>query len=109
VSGLCGSSGDDARTWTPTPVQEQEVARWAASITAWLGERANGRLAARLVEPSAGERSLWRRVVTIETFPGRIEITSLFTDVDLDIRIAGLDIDPGFVWWLGAVVEFRYV
>ena len=30
-------------------------------------------------------------------------------DVDIDVRIAGLDIDPGFVWWLGAVVGFRYV
>jgi hypothetical protein len=110
VSGLCGHGGDVATgVWAPTPVLEQEVARWATAITAWLAERANGRLAARLVEPSAGHRSLWRRTVTIETSPGWIEITSSLTDVDIDIRIAGLDIDPGFVWWLGVVVGFRYV
>ena len=85
------------------------VGRWTTAITAWLAERADGRLAARLAEPSTGERSLWRRTVTIETSPGRIEVTSSLTDVDIDIRIAGLDLDPGFVWWLGADVEFRYV
>lgn len=29
--------------------------------------------------------------------------------VDIDIRRAGLDIDPGWVPWLGSVVRFRYV
>jgi hypothetical protein len=29
--------------------------------------------------------------------------------VDTGVRLAGLDLDPGFVWWLGAVVRFRYV
>ena len=30
-------------------------------------------------------------------------------DVDVDVRRAGLDLDPGFVPWLGAVVVIRYV
>lgn len=110
VSGLCGRD-DSVDIWAPKPEQEQEIERYAAAITRWLAERANGRLAARLAEPSTGSsaESLWRRTVTIETPPGRIEVTSALTDVDIDIRIAGLDIDPGFVWWLGADVEFRYV
>jgi hypothetical protein len=29
-------------------------------------------------------------------------------DVDLDVRRAGLDGDPGWVWWLGQVVRFVY-
>ena len=28
--------------------------------------------------------------------------------LDLDIRRAGLDIDPGWLPWLGRVVRFRY-
>jgi hypothetical protein len=28
--------------------------------------------------------------------------------VDLDIRRAGLDLDPGWVPWLGVVVRYRY-
>ena len=106
VSGLSGRAAATG-AWTPTPDQEQDVERCAAAITRWLAERADGRLAARLVDPSAGP--LWPRTVTIDTSPGRIEVTSSLTDVDIDIRIAGLDIDPGFVWWLGTVVEFRYV
>ena len=30
-------------------------------------------------------------------------------EVDVDVRIAGLDVDPGWVPWLGAVVRFCYV
>jgi hypothetical protein len=29
--------------------------------------------------------------------------------VDIDIRRAGLDIDPGWIGWLGSVVRFCYV
>jgi len=29
-------------------------------------------------------------------------------DVDTQIRRAGLDLDPGFVPWLGKVVKIRY-
>ncbi len=108
VSGLCGRGAANP-AWAPTPVQEHQVGRWATAITAWLAERADGRLAARLVRAAAGEGSLWRRTATIETSPGRVEITSSLRDVDIDIRMAGLDIDPGFVWWLGADVGFRYV
>jgi len=47
--------------------------------------------------------------------PGRIVITPLHLDVffdpatvDLRIRRAGLDLDPGWVPWLGRVLRFHY-
>jgi hypothetical protein len=47
--------------------------------------------------------------------PGRLLIEPGWTDlilpleaVDLDIRRAGLDIDPGWLPWLGRVVRYRY-
>lgn len=48
--------------------------------------------------------------------PGRIVVTPLHIDVffepgavDLRIRRAGLDLDPGWVPWLGRVLRFHYV
>lgn len=48
--------------------------------------------------------------------PGRIVVTPLHLDVffdpaavDLHIRRAGLDLDPGWVPWLGRVLRFHYV
>ena len=48
--------------------------------------------------------------------PGRIVVTPLHLDVffepgavDLRIRRAGLDLDPGWVPWLGRVLRFHYV
>jgi len=40
--------------------------------------------------------------------PGWIEFRLRLADVDLDVRRTGLDLDPGFVSWLGAVVVIRY-
>jgi hypothetical protein len=101
---------DDQRmaVWTGTDGERGAVRDWAAATNAWLAQRAGGRLVSRRVPPG-GTPSIWRRSVSISTSPGWIEVTSAASDVDLDVRRAGLDIDPGFVWWLGAVVRFRYV
>jgi len=39
---------------------------------------------------------------------GWIEMHFDLADVDVDIRRAGLDLDPGWVPWLGVVVRFLY-
>jgi len=51
---------------------------------------------------------LWRREVTLTCEPGWVEATFALADVDLRVRRAGLDLDPGHVWWTGGVVRFRY-
>lgn len=40
--------------------------------------------------------------------PGWIEVRFSIDDVDIDIRRAGLDLDPGYVPWLGIVLRFVY-
>jgi hypothetical protein len=40
--------------------------------------------------------------------PGWLEVRLNVDDVDLMVRRAGLDLDPGWLDWLGTVVVFRY-
>ena len=40
--------------------------------------------------------------------PGWIEVHLPLDAVDLVVRRAGLDADPGWVGWLGTVVRFVY-
>jgi hypothetical protein len=53
-------------------------------------------------------RRIARRPGTVLSEPGWTEVVLSQDDVDLDVRRAGLDLDPGWVWWLGSVVRFRY-
>jgi len=52
---------------------------------------------------------LLHRPGTIFAERGWIDIEMPLGSVDIDIRRAGLDIDPGWIGWLGSVVRFRYV
>jgi len=44
----------------------------------------------------------------IEREQGWVDVHLALADVDVDVRRAGLDLDPGWVPWLGCVVRFRY-
>ena len=44
----------------------------------------------------------------IEREPGWVDVHLALADVDVDVRRAGLDLDPGWVPWLGCVVRFCY-
>ncbi len=65
-------------------------------------------LAGQAISPQAVVTRLVRRSGTVRHTPGWIEFELRLSDVDLDVRRAGLDLDPGFVAWLGAVVVIRY-
>ncbi len=82
--------------------QEAAVVELAESVVAWLTERG-------LPDPTTEGDWLFRRRATIAREKGWIDVTFDLEDVDIRIRRAGLDLDPGFVWWLGSVVRFRYV
>lgn len=102
---LPGSPTDaaaDALAGPPTDAEDAALTALAERVEAWL------RLQLRL---GAGDdlNWLWRRQATIVAEPGWIEATFALDDVDTRVRLAGLDLDPGFLWWLGAVVRFRYV
>lgn len=53
--------------------------------------------------------AIWQRDAALSVEPGWISAEFGLDQVDVTVRTAGLDVDPGFVWWLGAVMEFRYV
>ena len=40
--------------------------------------------------------------------PGWIELRFSLDDVSTELRRAGLDLDPGYVTWLGFVLKFTY-
>ncbi|HJQ02659.1 MAG TPA: hypothetical protein VJ851_13750 [Jatrophihabitans sp.] len=89
----------------PTPAESDRLAghaeRWA-SVTA-----------ARLDEPDAVDpmelvQELAARPGVVFAEPGWIEIHLALDGVRLDVRRAGLDVDPGWLRWLAAVVRFVY-
>jgi hypothetical protein len=50
-----------------------------------------------------------RRDARLVADPGWLEVHLSPDDVRTDVRAAGLDLDPGWVPWLGLVIRFRYV
>jgi hypothetical protein len=70
----------------------------AAHLAERLPEWAGPGLVARVVE----------RPATILAEPGWIEVRFDLADVSPEIRRAGLDLDPGYLPWLGLVLKYRY-
>jgi hypothetical protein len=89
------------------PASDDELAqlevvarRWAAVTAAALGEPDR--------EPLDVVASIARRSGVVDHTPGWLEIHLDIDQVDVAVRRAGLDLDPGWVPWLGAVVRFIY-
>ncbi|MGW6129717.1 hypothetical protein ACWFNE_06805 [Cellulomonas sp. NPDC055163] len=87
--------------------------RWVEVTGARLRAGA-GTAAGRRAQPDEPTRDaadvlrLARRDATVMHDAGWVEVVLDLDDVDLDVRRSGLDIDPGWVWWLGHVVRIRY-
>ncbi|MFT3971742.1 MAG: hypothetical protein QM695_16060 [Micropruina sp.] len=79
--------------------------RWTAVTASRL--RTDGRSGGKAAD-AALVRRMARRRATIAQEPGWVEVGLHLTEVDTDVRRAGLDVNPGWVWWLGHVVRFRY-
>ena len=54
-------------------------------------------------------RDLIRRPAYIATTKTHLDLTFPFSQLDIRVRMAGLDINPGWVPWLGRVFQFHYV
>lgn len=78
---------------------ERHAERWARVTAARLGTEN---------EPRALVARLAARSGSVEAVPGWTEFRLRLDDVNFEVRRAGLDLDPGFVPWLGAVVVIRY-
>ncbi len=99
VVWLAGSTQDVTRM----PGDDDLVADGVAAIRSWLHERTRDRL-----DDETRER-LARRHAVLSRSVAEIVVEFSLDDVDTAVRGAGLDLDPGWVWWLGAFVRFRYV
>ena len=88
----------------PTAAQagrlDRYAARWAAMTAARLGAGGD--------DPVAAVAALTARHGWVEAVPGWVEFRLRLDDTDLAVRRSGLDIDPGYVPWLGVVVVIRY-
>ncbi len=98
---------DRPPTGKPDALEMRALARCAARWRRRTADRlrrtgTDGPSDAELVDRVA------RRAASITREPGWIEVCLSLDDVDLDIRRAGLDVDPGWLGWLGRVVRFRY-
>ena len=73
-------------------------------------ERLLEQLAQRLPQWPASQRLarvLWREArITVE--PGWVDVRFALADVSIDLRRAALDLDPGFLPWLGIVLRYVY-
>ena len=104
--GRGGEGGTDDEPALPA----DDVADEVADEVAGLAQLLVGWLRARLHDVGDEDLDwLWARRAVLSVEPGWIEASFALADTDVRVRAAGLDIDPGYVWWLGAAVRFRYV
>lgn len=93
--------------WSHKALPPNVSERLAAHAVAWAAAAA-GRLRRDDAPPLDVIAELTRRDGRIEREPGWMDVHLALADVDVDVRLAGLDIDPGWVPWVGSVVRFRY-
>ena len=88
-----------------TALDEVRDAWWAATLT--MLAHGDTSAYAGLDAPTAVARMSERRG-SVAGEPGWVDVVLALDEVDVDVRLAGLDLDPGWVPWLGTVVRFRY-
>ena len=114
-------AGDDPALAAFAGLDPAEPSAWDAGPPATAVERAAvDRLAERWsaataraldrppTEAAATVRAVAARHGTVAYSPGWIEVGLALDEVDVDVRMAGLDLDPGWVPWLGCVLRYRY-
>ncbi len=91
----------------PPTRDEQPPTETERAFIAALVERIQTALEERLEEKSV-IAFVCQRAAEIVADPGWIEVRLSLNDVSTALRRAGLDLDPGYVPWLGVVVRFVY-
>jgi hypothetical protein len=83
---------------------DRHALRWARATARRLGEPDEGSDA----DPLELVTQIAARPGALSVWPGWVEVHLPLDGVDVAVRRAGLDVDPGWVPWLGIVVMFRY-
>lgn len=91
-------AADGARARSVTELAD----RWRSVV----GERMAGRVDVDGASALVGR--IAARTACVSGDPGWLEVAFDADAVDVDVRVAGLDLDPGWIPWLGCVVRFRY-
>jgi hypothetical protein len=94
------------RGWSRAPLPAGAQPRIDGHARAWA-QAAAARLE-RDEDPTLVVAGVTDRSGRIEREQGWVDVHLALADVDVDVRRAGLDLDPGWVPWLGCVVRFRY-
>ena len=107
ILAFCGLGADDV-----PPADDHAPTDWLEDEVRAVVERLRERLGA-VGTPDGLEQAVLVRVLRRRA---RLDVSSGWVDVELDldevtteVRRAGLDLDPGYLPWLGVVVRFRYV
>jgi hypothetical protein len=95
------------RGWSGEALPPKAAQRIQVHADAWASA-AVARLDRRNEDSRSVVAELARRLGRIEREQGWTDVHLALAAVDIDVRRAGLDIDPGWVPWLGSVVRFRY-
>ena len=105
---FCGLGPDDAPPSDgedPTTDAERDALEAAAAA---VSERLRARVG-RAAEPArAVLLETCRRDAEVLADPAWLEVRFSIDDVDVRVRRAGLDLDPGWLPWIGCVVRFVY-
>ncbi len=108
LRAFCGIQLDSDWPWPADdcelPSETQRLSGYAQEIEAKILLR----FAHRKEDGQQLIASLCRRHARLLIQRGWLELVFSFEQVDTDIRRAGLDLDPGYVRWLGKVVKIRY-
>ena len=76
------------------------------AVRRWL--RASDRACRGVDEQRLSLRRLVRRVGLVRVTATHLDVTMPLAQADLRVRRLGLDLDPGWVTWLGRVVAIHY-
>lgn len=104
-SGM-GLSSENAWEDEGPPTDEESTA--IHSWVAWVADHLQRRMGMVDVPENELIAFVCRRPAEIVSDPGWIEVTFAPREVSTEIRRAALDLNPGYIPWLGIVLRFRY-
>jgi hypothetical protein len=90
------------------PAPDAAEAAALAAVRVELLAALRGRLPSAPADDGALLMLVCRRAGAILADPGWLELHLAHDEVRTDVRIAGLDLDPAWVPWLGLVIRFVY-